>query len=744
MLSKRILCSLVFALCGGLVSAEDIVFLENSMVKIPRDADLEVSRKSSFHLNASRNEHELFQVVVRPDCNTAMVTVAVSSLEDNAGNKIASDSISVYNAHYLTHENQISYPDALPRHTAIPVRKNTNQSFYVDLYIPESQKTGKYTGHVKVSVDGRIYRCPLSITVYPLSLPKKPSVHSAFLLWHVQRQICGYYGISTDSSEYKALRERLYWFLVSRRLMPSELPVSLMSADALKYLKHPQVKTYCLGWIPRSELLKEICERMRKNGVLENGFVYAWDEPKDTDIPKYKEYYEKAKKAVPEAMFLLTDNHNHLPLLTDYVDILCPGIATYDPEFFQREQKRGKRVWWYTCNIPTAPYPTYHITDDGIAPRILSWLQAKYQIEGSLYWSTILWTKVTANGTEKLDVWNKTTKLASGDGLLIYPPEKITDEPVTSLRLELIRQGNEDLDLLNMLRSELLCTAKKMYLEYSADKRIFSIVNRIASTRVTYTRNTQLLEDVRKEVLDELAMLKHGPTALLYASQPEGILRAGTQVDFTLTTEKGCRVRINPGCTYRRNKNSFTFSLPIQAGKQQITAVVEKDGRKSVLKRSYFGTTAEDTIKILLSAENLKIVDMANCYLTDIKKHSEGMQINFAAGDWALATFPVNEKACARYSWIKVTLKNPEQVRVTASLLMYSKRSRSEPFSFGSFNVDAGKERSFVFPFNSLDTKTDERIDMIRFCTRPMQTPRTLIIKDITLHTELPNSGNMK
>ena len=93
MLSKRILCSLVFALCGGLVSAEDIVFLENSMVKIPRDADLEVSRKSSFHLNASRNEHELFQVVVRPDCNTAMVTVAVSSLEDNAGNKITSDSI---------------------------------------------------------------------------------------------------------------------------------------------------------------------------------------------------------------------------------------------------------------------------------------------------------------------------------------------------------------------------------------------------------------------------------------------------------------------------------------------------------------------------------------------------------------------------------------------------------------------------------------------------------------------------
>ena len=127
MLSKRILCSLVFTLCGGLVSAEDIVFLEDSMVKIPRDADLEVSRKSSFHLNASRNEHELFQVVVRPDCNTAMVTVAVSSLEDNAGNKIASDSISVYNAHYLTHENQISYPDALPRHTAIPVRKNTKQ-----------------------------------------------------------------------------------------------------------------------------------------------------------------------------------------------------------------------------------------------------------------------------------------------------------------------------------------------------------------------------------------------------------------------------------------------------------------------------------------------------------------------------------------------------------------------------------------------------------------------------------------
>lgn len=73
-----------------------------------------------------------------------------------------------------------------------------------------------------------------------------------------------------------------------------------------------------------------------------------------------------------------------------------------------------------------------------------------YQIDGVLYWSITFRQKF--NGIAR-DIWTDPYVIsgAAGDGYLIYPGANVNDDPVPSLRLELIRHGNEDFEMLYVL-----------------------------------------------------------------------------------------------------------------------------------------------------------------------------------------------------------------------------------------------------------------------------------------------------
>ena len=100
----------------------------------------------------------------------------------------------------------------------------------------------------------------------------------------------------------------------------------------------------------------------------------------------------------------------------------------------------GENIWWYGCMNPKVPYPTYHLDDDLITSRVLSWMQYDYGIEGNLYW-------VTNDYNVGRDVWTnpEVETACPGDGYLIYPGREYgINGPISTLRLESIREGNED------------------------------------------------------------------------------------------------------------------------------------------------------------------------------------------------------------------------------------------------------------------------------------------------------------
>ena len=115
-------------------------------------------------------------------------------------------------------------------------------------------------------------------------------------------------------------------------------------------------------------------------------------------------------------------------------------------------KENGSRIWWYVCNYPQPPYFNVFTNDIGLNSRALFWQQYRYEVTGFLYWCSNCWLSMP-------DPWENTDTFANdihGDGILFYPGTKVgINGPVTSLRMKIIRDGIEDIDLLTLAEKEL-------------------------------------------------------------------------------------------------------------------------------------------------------------------------------------------------------------------------------------------------------------------------------------------------
>lgn len=131
------------------------------------------------------------------------------------------------------------------------------------------------------------------------------------------------------------------------------------------------------------------------------------------------------------------------PLMTEY-DTLGSS-AKYDSENVDQ--------WWYGCNYPPNPYPTYHLDDAILTARVFSWMSYEYDVKGNLYWR-VNYGKETNSFEMSEDLENpyditNFMQKTNGEGLLVYPgkPYGIYGF-VPSLRLISIRDGMEDYEVL--------------------------------------------------------------------------------------------------------------------------------------------------------------------------------------------------------------------------------------------------------------------------------------------------------
>ncbi len=222
--------------------------------------------------------------------------------------------------------------------------------------------------------------------------------------------------------------------------------------------------------------LRQISDFLKQNHWLDKAYIYWFDEPQKKDYQYIRSVNQNIRQMAPGLKTFLTEEPRKE--LQEQIDIWC-----LDPRYFnEREVKtaraQGKEVWWYLCTNPKAPYITLFIDAPAIHLRMWLWMTWKYQLDGILVWQTVYWNSETAfPARRKQDPWTDPMSYATGyglpagtkmewgngDGRFFYPPKpkikfpplKNLDDPIPSIRWELLREGLEDYEYFHLFQSKL-------------------------------------------------------------------------------------------------------------------------------------------------------------------------------------------------------------------------------------------------------------------------------------------------
>jgi hypothetical protein len=237
---------------------------------------------------------------------------------------------------------------------------------------------------------------------------------------------------------------------------------------------------------------------LRKHGLSKMAYFYGFDERGPEYDELIKTICKFLKERYPEVSTFTTAGYMYdkrrqtPPDYQDYMDWYCPLTNGYDRGLSQRLRSQGKQVWWYVCCGPRHPHANFASMDyPSIEGRLLGWMTFGYKSDGLLFWHMNVWqhNRMFDWNDPYLDwrppvIWGMT-----GDGCLTYPTP---DGPVSSIRLENIRDGLEDYDYL-----ALLADAKG---RAAADE----FVSRLVKSQTEFSRDSAALYRVREEIAAQL------------------------------------------------------------------------------------------------------------------------------------------------------------------------------------------------------------------------------------------------
>ena len=411
----------------------------------------------------------------------------------------------------LPQENAVAYGQN-------KVKKGMNGGAWLEFYIPEDTVAGTYRGEATVSVGGAAQTIPVSMKVYDVTIPAESSQKSLFHV--NQQQVLDHEGDSSWEMMEKyydfLLKYRCSPTDITNgcSISPTEYAdkAYALCQNGMSTVGVPSSVNQVLldgFWVFEYELVaEEIVALARKSletnyNMVEKAAFYNFyiDEPffaeyADGQVAASIKAFDLAiAKAVsalerdPEftgdfAETLLADIYNIANVITDYNTddygnshrmrdplknadgslftyagtsaSVCAKPDAYGSQAERDTYRTDRELWWYNCNEPKYPYPTYHIDDTMTGTIAMEWMMAEYDIVGNLYWVTNLHTNFTT-GENLEDPYGTAQRGsgANGDGVLLYPGKPYgVDGPVASIRLDAIRDGYEDYELIRMIKEQ--------------------------------------------------------------------------------------------------------------------------------------------------------------------------------------------------------------------------------------------------------------------------------------------------
>ena len=448
------------------------------------------------------------------------------------------------------------------------IKGGENQGLYVTFNVPLDQAPGIYTGTITLTVDGKDSTVPVTLEVYNLTVSEVTHSKSKFNIgnWVWQGELDSSWEMYEKYVETLAEYRLSTLDVMYRESLPADdtEKMQVYCEEAAKLCENPKMSNFGILSFTTTKVnpatgqrqttvdatkLANYIEELAKAGIRHNLNTLAKaifsasgiDEPESTGrmdlvkffvegfeegiaagaakvealIPLYPDYEEllgEMVEAVRKIPFVITVKYNEA--LKGVVKTWCPVIDQYDsPEkrdLYDADENILEK-WWYTAINPRAPYPTYHIEDTLVSARALSWMMNEYGVVGNLYWGVTLYGKYTNSTYNHIeDYWGEGFRYAqvNGEGFLFYPGAKYgVYGPLASMRLEAIRDGLEEYELLYAL--------DKIYEEKGFDKSeiqrsISSLV--YTGTKVASTSETFALT---RRALIQLALLAQSEAGVL-------------------------------------------------------------------------------------------------------------------------------------------------------------------------------------------------------------------------------------
>lgn len=403
------------------------------------------------------------------------------------------------------------------------IASGNNQSIWVQANIPSDQAAGFYTGTAELNLDGVKYDIPIELTVYNGEIPVENHMPSAYAIWYDQIEIGeGYYS--------EELAMAYFDFLVEHRTMPLE-PSPLIRSNLESYVdwivenlaENPAISSYSLHYstehyelgtlLNRQSVMNLLTLMAEKNielreagnediDLFKKAYYYLGrviDEPTGSSIQRvrdcdliiseckieiantyFKDKYPDLYESCMSLRHVVTTAYNPELLGSDTeggVQTWCPQYQFWNTES-QREEYYARRettdrlygedAWWYGCNNPKVPFPTFHLDDDLISSRVLFWMQHDYHIGGDLYWAI---NCIVNNNIGGGDPWYIPRVVQSvQEGRLTYPGTKFkVFGPISTLRMESILQGREDYECLWQIEQAILAYNEVNGTDYDPD-----------------------------------------------------------------------------------------------------------------------------------------------------------------------------------------------------------------------------------------------------------------------------------
>lgn len=416
---------------------------------------------------------------------------------------------------YFISCNGKMYPDPLVPTKKVSIKANELTSILVRFTTKRETEAGEYK--YTVSLGNLTFN--VEVKVWDFALPEEYVINVSMDLY--RDQIARMHNVEDDEEETQRLYEAYYEKLLQFRVSPFVLPYDILDERADKFMSDPRLTAFnCDKEVSADdETLKKYHEKLSKDSKwMKKAMIYPIDEPLTKEhLDFLVTACNRAKELCPEirrttAFFRDIDydeNTDEIEVILDNCDLILPKLACFNDDFIYEDPKKlekygsfrnrmtkakekGKEIWHYVCWEPGRPYVNLYVDESGLDHRIIFWQQHLIGATGFLYWTTNHW-RFVENPWKDMATVPDLSPDVFGDGSLLYNGNEVgIDGACASVRLEAVRNGVEDCEML-LIADEVL----------GRDK-VLEKVRLVTSDVITFTESPEVFNKVRREIGDAL------------------------------------------------------------------------------------------------------------------------------------------------------------------------------------------------------------------------------------------------